>query len=39
MGFTTDAGTGSVFFFELPQAVPLPVDDRLWGAARPPLSA
>ncbi|MFC5523262.1 ATP-binding protein [Polaromonas jejuensis] len=27
MGFTTEVGVGTVFFFELPEAMPLPLDD------------
>jgi len=28
MGFTTETGVGTVFFFELPETIPLPVQDR-----------
>ncbi|ABE46702.1 response regulator [Polaromonas sp. JS666] len=35
MGFTTKAGVGTVFHFELPEASPLPVEDRDSAAPRP----
>ncbi|OOG41688.1 DAHL domain-containing protein [Polaromonas sp. A23] len=38
MGFTTETGVGTVFFFELPEVVPLPVHDRVGaGASARPL--
>jgi PAS domain S-box-containing protein len=35
MGFTTEAGVGTVFYFELPEAIPLQVEDRDSASLRP----
>ncbi|UUZ65629.1 response regulator [Polaromonas sp. P1-6] len=35
MGFTTEAGVGTVFYFELPEAIALQVEDRDSASLRP----